>query len=214
MIKVIVVEDDELQRFSIVTALEANSDEFCVVGEAETGAELFALLARATPDIISLDIKLPDMSGVDIARRLKRERPEIRILALSSENDTSTVQAMLETGIDGFLSKSKGILNHIAEAMHSIMQGVEYFGSDISQIIYRLYVAKNQTTEETSDFTPQEKRIIELCREGLLGKQIADRLCISLKTVNNHKSNIFRKFGFKSTSEMVQYAVKHGVIKM
>jgi len=214
MIKVIVVEDDELQRFSVVTAIEANSGGFCVVGEAETGAELFALLARTAPDIISLDIKLPDMSGVDIARRLKRERPEIKILALSFESDTSTVQAMLEIGIDGFLSKRKGVLNHIAEALQSIMQGVEYFGSDISQIIYRLYVAKNQTTEETSEFTPQEKRIIELCHEKLSGQQIADRLCISLRTVNNHKSNIFRKFGFKSTSEMVQYAINHGIIQM
>ena len=218
MIKVIVVEDDELQRFSIVTAIKAHPADFCVVGEAESGAELFALLAGITPDIISLDIKLPDISGIDIARRLKRERPEIKILALSFDNDTSTVQAMLDTGIDGFLSKSKGVLNHVVEALHSIMQGMEYFGSDISQIIYRIYVAKAKRTkdsmEERSEFTPQEKRIIELCHEKLPGKLIADRLGITLSTVNNHKNNIFRKFGFNSTAEMVHYAINHGIIQM
>ena len=95
-----------------------------------------------------------------------------------------------------------------------IMQGCEYFGKDISEIIYRIYVSKKGTTQVSQEFTEQEKRIIELCHEGLPGKLIADRLCISLRTVDNHKNHIFRKLGISNTMEMVRYALKNGIIRM
>jgi DNA-binding NarL/FixJ family response regulator len=101
-----------------------------------------------------------------------------------------------------------------AEAIRSIMQGAEYYGKDISEIMYNIYVSKKKTTEVSAEFTPQEKRIIELCREGLPGKLIADRLEISLRTVDNHKQNIFRKLGINNTMEMVQYALKKGIIRI
>jgi len=101
-----------------------------------------------------------------------------------------------------------------AEAIRSIMQGVNYFGKDISEIIYSMYVSIKKTTEVTTEFTEQEKRIIELCREGLPGKIVADQLNISLRTVNNHKNNIFRKLGINSTAEMVNYALKMGIIRI
>jgi DNA-binding NarL/FixJ family response regulator len=213
MIKVIIVEDDELQRSSFAMAIELRHPDLCVVGEAETGAELFALLHHVTPDIILLDIKLPDMSGVDIARRLKSERPDVKILAISYENDLQTVQAMLDAGIEGFISKRQGVLNTFHKAVQTIMEGAEYFGADISQIMYHIIAAKKQE-DETPEFTPQETRIIELAGEKLSGKEIADRLCVSLSTVNNHKNNMFRKFGFKKISEAVQYAAKKGIIKL
>jgi len=214
MIKVIIVEDDELQRSSFVMAIEVRHPDLCVVGEAETGAELFALLAHVAPDIILLDIKLPDMSGVDIAHRLKRERPEIKILVISMENDPSTVQAMIDAGIDGFLSKRENVLNNFAGAVRSIMDGLEYFGNDIHRIIYQIYLAKKHSAEEKMEFTPQEICIIELCKENLLGKEIAERLGISPRTVEKHKTNMYKRFGFKKTSEMVQYAIKKGIIKI
>ena len=214
MINVILVDDHELFRLGVRTAIETRHSDLHIVGEAETGAELFALLADVAVDIVLLDIALPDMSGVEIACRLKQERPEIKILAISSENATSIVQAMLEAGIEGFISKRHGGVDVFADAVRSIMQGVEYFGKDISEIIYRIYVSKKKTTEVVSEFTQQEKRIIELCREGLPGKLVAERLNISLRTVDNHKANIFRKLGINNTMEMVQYALKNGIIQM
>jgi DNA-binding NarL/FixJ family response regulator len=214
MIKVIIVEDHELFRLGIQTAIESRHPDLCIVGEAETGAELFALLDKVAVDILILDIALPDMSGIDIARRLKKEHPAIKILAVSAENATSVVQEMLEIGIEGFISKRYSGVDVFAEAIRSIMQGVEYYGKDISEIIYRVYVSKKKTAETTFEFTPQEKRIIELCSEGLPGKLIADRLEISLRTVDNHKRNIFRKLDINNTMEMVQYAVKNGIISM
>ena len=214
MINVILVDDHELFRLGVKTAIETRHVDLRIVGEAESGAELFALLDVVAADILLLDIVLPDMSGVEIARRIKSERPEIKILAISAENAASVVQAMLEVGIEGFISKRHGGVDTFADAVRSIMQGVEYFGKDISEIIYRIYVSKKKTAEVVSEFTQQEKRIIELCREGLPGKLIAERLNISLRTVDNHKGNIFRKLGINNTMEMVQYALKNGIIQM
>jgi len=215
MIKVIIVEDDELQRSSFVMAIEFRHPDLCVVGEAATGAALFSLLDKVTPDIILLDINLPDMSGLDIARRLKRNRPEIKILVISMENDAATLQALVDAGIEGFLNKRENVLNNFAEAVRSIMDGLEYFGTDIARIIFRVYTAKRQKTDATEEnfgLTPQEIRIIELCRDKLKAKQIADKLCISARTVDTHKTNIFRKLELNGTSEMVQYAIKKGII--
>jgi DNA-binding NarL/FixJ family response regulator len=119
---------------------------------------------------------------------------------------------MLDIGIEGFISKQHDMMNKFSEALYSVMQGVEYLGSDISQILYRIYTAKKKTTEITPEFTPQEKRILELCRDKLMGKEIADKLNISLRTVDNHKKNIFRKFNFNSAAEAVQYAMSKGII--
>ena len=214
MIKVIIVDDQDFFSMGVKTAIENRHPDLCVVGEAASGAELFTLLKTTDADIMLLDINLPDMSGIDIARRLKTERPELKILVISSENSTLVVKEMLDIGVEGFISKRTGGVDMFAEAIRSIMQGVNYFGKDISEIIYNLYVSIKKTTEVTAEFTEQEKRIIELCRESLPGKLIADRLCISLRTVNNHKNNIFRKLGINSTAEMVQYALKHGIIRV
>ena len=214
MIKVIIVDDHELFRLGVRTTIENRHPDLRIVGEAESGAELFALLAEVDADILLLDIGLPDMSGIEIARRLKSERPAMKILAISAENTSPVVQAMVEIGIQGFISKRHGGIDAFDEAIRSIMQGVDYYGTDISEIIYCIYIAKKKTAEAMSVFTKQEMRIIELCREGLPAKLIADRLGISISTVNNHKNNIFRKLGISNTMEMVQYAMKNGIIEM
>ena len=214
MINVIIVDDHELFRLGVKTAITNRHADLRIVGEAESGAELFTLLTEITADIVLLDIALPDMSGIDIARRLKSEHPEIKILAISAENAVSVVREMLKVGIKGFISKRHGGVDAFADAIRSIVQGVDYFGKDISEIIYRIYVSKKKTAAVSPEFTSQEKRIIELCREGLSGKRIADHLEISLRTVDNHKNHIFRKLGINNTLEMVQYAVKNGIIRM
>jgi len=215
MINIIIVDDHELYRFGIRASIESrHSADFCVVGEAGSGYELFALLKTVSADVVLLDIILPDMSGIEVANRLKTEYPDLKILTISADNSLETVEAMLEVGIHGFISKHNSCGEVLAEAIRSVMQELDYFGKDISEIIYKIYVAKKNTTEITSEFSEQEKRVIDLCHEGLPAKLIADRLNISTRTVDWHKSNIFRKLGINSTLEMVQYAVKKGIIRI
>ncbi|MDL2256672.1 response regulator transcription factor [Bacteroidales bacterium OttesenSCG-928-I14] len=214
MINTILVDDHALFRLGVKSAIMNGHSDICISGEAESGAALFQLLETTSPDVILLDIILPDMTGIDIARRLKKDYPGIKILAISAENTAEVVQKMLDIGIEGFISKRQGGADEIAQAIRTIMNGFDYFGNDISAIIYKIYVSKKQTVEVCIEFTDREKEIIELCREGLLSKQIADRLCISPRTVDNHKNNIFRKLGINNTMEMVQYALKNGIIRM
>jgi two-component system response regulator NreC len=214
MIQVIVVDDHPLFRFGLKATLRDNHPDICLAGEAVCGEALFQLPEIASADIVLLDINLPGISGVETACRLRRDYPSIKILAISAENTAETVKAMLEAGINGFISKRQSDVDELAQAIRTIMSGLDYFGRDISAIIYEIFVSKKKTTTVTQEFTDREKEIILACRDGLLCKEIAARLDISTHTVNAHKNNIFKKLGINNTMEMVQYALKNGIIRM
>jgi len=183
-----------------------------VAAEAKNGTEFFALLKTSPVDLVLLDIQLPDMTGIEIARRLKTEHPQIKILIISAETSAFNVEKLLSIGIEGFISKFSTNMDIFADAIYAIMNGFEYFGKDISTIISQIYLSKKKTAHVTSEFSEQEKHIIECCHEGLTGKQIADRLNITYKTMEWHKSNIFRKLDIHSTIELVRFTVKNRII--
>jgi len=215
MIRAILVDDHELFRIGVRTTVAERHPDIQIVGEADSGADFFALLKTVEPpDIVLLDIMLPDTTGIEIAARLKQKYPDIKILALSAENSADIVKKMLDIGVEGFLSKRMGNMDFLAEAIRSVIDGFEYFGKDLSDIIYRIYVAKKNTNEPIIEFTRQEERIIELCHQGMYAKKIALHLNIDTRTVEKHKENIFRKLKINSTLEMVQYALKNGIIRM
>jgi len=213
MVKIIIVDDHALFRLGLKASLADNQHDIMVVGEAESGEALFDLLTTTTADLVLLDILLPGMSGIETARRLRSECPEIKILAISSENTAEVVEALLKTGIEGFISKRSGQVDEIAKAIHTVMTGTEYYGKDIAAIIYQVYVSKKNSAEVTPEFTKREKEIIELCRDGLMAKEIADQMGISVNTVHIHKNNIFHKLGINNTVELVQYALKYKIIR-
>jgi len=214
MVQVIIVDDHRLFRMGLKTAFKFEHSDIQIIGEADCGDALFRLPALAAADLVLLDILLPDMSGIEIASRLRSEYPAIKILAVSTENSAATVKAMLEAGIDGFISKQQGDTNELAEAIRAVMNDLNYFGCDISSIIYDVYITKRKTSANPIEFTAREKEIISLCRDGLMCKEIAANLGISIRTVNTHKERIFTKLGINSTMEMVQYALKHGIIRV
>ena len=121
---------------------------------------------------------------------------------------------MLEASIHGFVSKQRSNADELAEAIRAVASGWEYFGRDIAAIILDVYVSKKKTTVVTNEFTEREREIILLCRDGLMCKEIAARLGIKERTVNTHKENIFQKLGINNTMEMVQYALKKGIIRI
>jgi len=214
MTQIIVVDDHNLFRMMLKTIFEASHSDICIVGEAESGEELFRILPHTQADLVILDVNLPDIWGVEAARRLRSEYPTLKIIAVSGENTSETIRSMIDAGIDGFLSKQHSGIEELTEAIESVMNGVEYFGRDISAILFDVYVAKKKTAVVTSEFTEREREIILLCRDGLLCKEIANRLNISVYTVNSHKRNIFQKLGINNTVEMVQFALKKGIIRI
>jgi len=210
----IIVDDHNLFRIMLKATFQSEFPDIKIVGEAENGLELFRILDHTPADLVLLDINLPGMGGVEIARRLRRDHSALKILAVSAENTTETIKSMIETGIHGFVSKQRGSADELAQAIRAVMSDLEYFGRDIAAILFDLYVAKKKTTAVTHEFTYREREIIYLCREGMIVKEIADRLGISVRTVVTHKEKIFSKLGINNTMEMVQYAIKNGIIKM
>jgi DNA-binding NarL/FixJ family response regulator len=213
MIRIIIVDDHKLIRITLGLAFESRFPDIIVAGVADSGESLFSMLPTTPADLILLDINLPGMGGIEAARRLRREYPHIKILAISADSSAEMIESILEVGIHGFISKQFGDANEIAEAIRAVVGGMEYFGKDVASLIYSVYVSKKKTTSVTPEFSPREREIIELCREGLISKEIAARLKISPNTVITHKERIFRKLGINNTMEMVQYALKKGIIK-
>jgi two-component system response regulator NreC len=214
MIQIIIVDDHRLFRIGLKAAINADHSDIWIAGEAECGKDLFTILPSTPVDVVLLDINLPDMGGAEIARRLRCDYPDMKILAVSAEDSVETVNSMLEAGIDGFISKQKGDTDELVHAIRSVASGVEYYGRDIAPIIFGVYVSKKKTTTITDEFTDREREIILACRDGLMCKEIADRLGVSINTINTHKKRIFQKLGINTTLEMVQYALKKGVIRI
>ena len=214
MIRVFIVDDHDLFRLGVKSMLSTEKD-ILLVGEAACGKELFASLKGIETDVILLDVIMPGMSGIEIARRLRAGYPAVRVLVISSESTQETLTGLIEAGIDGFISKQKSSgADELPNAIRSIYYGAEYFGRDIASILYRVYVSIKKKTEATSEFTTRECEIIALCREGLRTKEIADRLCVSVRTIDTHKNHIFGKLGIHNMKEVVKYAFEHGIIRI
>ena len=209
MIKLIIIDDHFLFRMGTKVTLSNSPLGIEVVAEAASGKELFAVLETTAPDLLLLDIMLPDMSGVEIAHRVKATRPEIKILLLSAEEPRKVIEQVLEAGVDGYISKSAE-MREIEDAIVSVVNGLEYFGRDISKVIYDLFSSKKKREQEEARFTVREMEIIQLCSQGLLVKEIAKRLDISPCTVKTHKTNIFHKLGINNSVELVKYVMSLG----
>lgn len=209
-IRVILVDDHQLFRLGLRGAIETPGSEIEIVGEAGSGKEFFELLPTVKSDIVLLDISLPDISGIDIAKRLHTENPELKILVLSAETGEDTIVQLTQTGINGFVSKSVPV-EELHRAIEYVADGAEYYGRDISKLIHYIHVARENGK---NDFTTRENDIIAMCAEGLSAKEIADKLNIGLSTVNTHKNNIFKKLGINNSVELVRYALKKGIIKL
>ena len=215
MVNIIIVDDHQMFRMGVRMYIESSCKDICVVAEVESGEKLFLLPQLTTASVVVLDIEMsPGMNGIEVARRLKSIYPDLKILAVSALTSQEVVEAMIDTGVNGFISKSKGDYETLANAIRTIADGYEYYGVDISKILFNTYVAAKKTVKVTSEFTAQERQIIELCGKGLSVRQIAVQLFISRRTVENHKQHIFEKLGIHSTGEMIRYAMVHKIIRV
>lgn len=206
--KVILVEDHPLLRMGTRSVLTKLGDRISIVGEAESGEQLFSLLKHTTPDMVLLDIILPDTSGVKVAEQLRSMFPDIKILVLSSETSEATIMELIHVGIQGFINKNEPT-QELLNAVESVICGIEYYGKDIARIIHDVSIAKSSPSVR---FTDREIEIIRLCSEGYTGKQISDLINISVRTVDTHKTNIFNKLGIRNTVELIKYGLRNGII--
>ena len=217
MAKVLVVDDHALFRLGVCTALKLGDHPHEVVGEVGTAHECIEYLQSNAPkpDILLLDIILPDGSGEEVASKVRKDFPRIKILILSAETSEDVLLNLVETGIQGFVSK-ESVQDELYLAINAIMNGGQYFGKDINSLLKSLMsdASCNERLRAKSIFSERERIVIELCSEGYPTKIISDKMGISPRTVDAHKANIFAKLGVTNTVELVRYAIKHRLVKL
>ena len=207
-VRLMLVDDHPLMLFGIASMLEGKGVE--IVGTAGNGIDALKKAEELKPDVMMLDIMMPGMDGIELARRMRAEMPDVALLVLSSDSSMASLETLLNIGIDGFLSKTSDA-SVMIDAIKSVAAGYEFYGTDIARLIERISLAKKASN---SMFTPREIDVIRLSCMGLQYKEIAGRLGIKYLTVVTIKNNIFRKLGINNTVELVIYAIKNGLISL
>ena len=203
-----ILDDHELIRVGVSVLHDSPHD---VTISAACAEELFESLEAGTPcDLLLLDILMPGTNGFEVAKRMRTEYPEIKIIVLSVDTQEYVIIRLMQTGIDGFISKN-GPLEEVELAIDSVAEGVPFYGRDLA-VLVRDIVDAQPNKKSKALLTKRELEIVEACCSGLLGKEIADKFHISLRAVNSHKTNIFNKLGISSSVEMVRFALEHGII--
>lgn len=210
MTTVFIVDDHALFRLGTKTFLNTQQDLIRVVGEAENGFDLFYKLKtmEELPDVLLLDIVMPDMSGIEVLIKMREEYPEVKVLMFSAETSFEVLSKLMDIGIDGFISKASPY-NDLVGAILTVAEGATYLGGDIAKLINRISIIR----KDISNLTDREHQILQYAANGLSAREIAERLQINIRTVDTHKTNIFRKMGFKNSVELVHFAIRYGIIE-
>jgi DNA-binding NarL/FixJ family response regulator len=214
-IKLILVDDHQLVRTGIANLL-AGETGFEIIGEASDAKDLFELLRKSQPDITVLDIALPGMSGIEITKKLHNDYPGIRILILSMHTSEEFIFNAINSGARGYLPKNTS-RKELIEAIYAIHRGEEYFAENISNVILKSYIkkAKSDSPEEENNENLLSKREIEVLKlfaEGMTNQEIADKLFISIRTVESHKNHIMARLELKTTVDLVKFAIRNNIV--
>lgn len=208
-INVLLVEDQTLTRMGISLALNSGSSNCRIVAEAGSVHEAKELLKQLEKvDIVLLDLMLPDGNGTEIVQFLRSRGADTKVLVISADTTRENILQLIDLGIGGFISKFADI-STLEAAITSVYSGIEYYGKDITEILHAVSTAKAQALDI---FTSRKLDIMRYCAKGLSVKQISEELNISTRTVENHKNNIFKKLGFNSTAELINYVFEHGIV--
>lgn len=208
----VIADDHKVFRQGIRYTLNADEGLLCA-GEAENGVQLLELLQSHTPDVILLDMKMPEMDGMEVTRRIRETNKEIRIIVLTMYDDENFVLHMLDMGVNGYLIKDTDP-DEIIKAIYAVYENNYYFSDMVSKIMLRSLVAKNrvqQRTKENIQLNDKEKEILRLiCREHT-NAEIASMVFLSQRTVEGIRSSLLEKIGVRNTAGLVLYAAKNGM---
>jgi DNA-binding NarL/FixJ family response regulator len=213
-IKIILVDDHQLVRTGIANLL-AGEQGFEIIGEAAEAKDFFDLLKHKHPDIAILDIALPGMSGIDITKRLHNDFPGIRILILSMHTSEEFIFNAINSGARGYLPKNTS-RKELVDAVYAIHRGEEYFAESISNVILKSYVkkAKSDVQDDNNEnlLSKREIEVLKLFAEGKTNQEIADKLFISIRTVESHKNHIMARLELKTTVDLVKFAIRNNIV--
>jgi two-component system, NarL family, response regulator NreC len=212
--RLLLVDDHAVVRSGLRMLLSAESGVE-IVGEAGTAAEAMEAAATVKPDVILMDIGLPDLSGIDATREIKKKYPEIAIVALTIHEDEEYFFKMLEAGASGYVPK-RAAPEELLIAIRAAAAGQVYLYPSLAKLLVSDYLSQEHAVEGKTSLdglTDRENEVLTYLAEGANNERIAEALVISPKTVERHRENIMRKLNLHSRAELVRYAIRKGIIK-
>lgn len=206
----IVLADDHPMVLHGLRAVLEDITDFIIIGEAIDGAQTLDLFGRLSPDILVLDILLPDINGIDLLEQLDTQQTHVVLFSMHA-ND-SYVRAALRAGAAGFVLKDAPA-SELIHAIHEVLVGRRYLSPSITDRAVDLYIqaGERQSTSSVEVLTARERQILQLVALGATSATIADRLSISPRTVETHRANLMRKIGLRSHADLLRYAIMHGL---
>ena len=195
--------------------LESES-AWSVCGEACTGIEAVALATQLRPDIVILDISMPELNGIEVTRRIKKASPETEIIIFTGQETEELIVQVLEAGARSYILKTD-LQTHLFEAIRCAARHKAYFTSAIGEVVFAKLLHRRaggpDDSQQQSHLTAREREIVQILCEGLSNKEAAAKLGISPKTIETHRAAIMRKLGLKAFSEMVRFAIRNKIIE-
>ncbi len=209
--RILLVEDHHIVRAGLRKLLEGE-DGLEVVGEAQNGREALAVAKSDPVDLVIMDVEMPDLNGVDATRQLLLDHPHTKVLALSMHTGRPFVLGMMDAGASGYVLKDS-VWSELILAIQSVMQGQTYLSPKVASVVVERYrgLASGQETDTAHQLSPREREVVQLIAEGLSTKQIADKLHISPKTVETHRSRIMAKLDVHNVAQLIRYAIQQGI---
>jgi DNA-binding NarL/FixJ family response regulator len=217
MFRILIADDHDVARGGIRALLE-NHPGWQVCGEAKDGRETVELVAQTKPDLILLDIGMPNLNGLEATRQILATAPEALILILTMHDTDQLVREVLRAGARGFLFKSDAGRDLIT-AVEALQQGRTFFTTRVSQLVLNGFLDRDQPGEESPDsnfelLTSREREVIQLLAEGKTSKEVAVALSLSVKTAETHRTNLMRKLDLHSVADLTRYAVRNGIVQV
>lgn len=219
-IKVLLADDHELVRTGLVKLLEAYKD-ITVIGEAGDGQEAVEKTKKLNPDVLVIDLSMPKLTGIEATKIIRKECPKVAVLVLTMHQNEEYVYQIFRSGAGGYILKDTG-KDELATAIRTVAKGEKFFSPRVSEIMVDGYLRKAVARDESISvkldsidvtLTKREKEILTLVAEGLNNQQIGEKLFISPRTVDTHRTNIMQKLDIHDSANLVKFAIEHGFSK-
>jgi DNA-binding NarL/FixJ family response regulator len=210
---IVLADDHRIVRQGLRALLTAEAD-FKVIGEADDGREALALVRRLNPDVLVLDLMMPGLNGLEVARQLHKQTPKVGIVVLSMHDDEGFVLEALANGASAYVLKDSNS-SDLIQAVREVSAGRRYLSPPLSDRAIEAYQqrARVGTLDRHETLTSREREVLQLSAEGHTNSEIAARLGISTRTAETHRSHIMHKLGLHTQSDLIRYAIRRGIIK-
>ena len=212
--KILLADDHSIIRQGLFALLEKQPD-IEVVGAVEDGRKASELVRELKPDIVIMDITMPNLNGIDATRKIIEQAPQVKVIALSMHSSQRFVAEMLKAGANGYILK-ECLFDELIEAIRTVLKGDTYLSHKITGVVVDDYIKRisSQYPEETTCLTEREREVLQLLAEGKSTKQIALRLHVSDKTIESNRRNIMDKLNIHSVAELTKYAIREGLTQL